>query len=236
MTESPVRITSPRWLRGIATFFLATLVLLEAMLLTVAAQIARLIYPAADPRAPDALALLAIVLVAQAAAVLVACVAIWRTGYGAVEVGPEGLTFTQPGRRRSVPWGRVTRAYVGSRRMLHFEVDGRYWGTRRVLLGRDAAPTVEALRQWLPAGAWMEGAALGRYVLRKAVPAIVAVAIVGALAIRLVDSRLRALASTIPCTRGQSHRTIDAGRHALREASAARRQGAWNELPPPRQT
>jgi hypothetical protein len=207
VTHEALRIASPAPLRVLAAAFVTTLVVLEAVLVFLASHIARLAVPAAaaDPRVREALALLAVVMLAQALGVLVTCLAIWRTAWTTIEAGPAGLVLGYPGRRWPVPWERVTHAYLGGVRILHLEVDGRYWRTWRVSLARDAvAPVLAALEDWLPAGAWTEGPALRRYVLRKAVPLIASLAVVGALAIRFVDTRLREMAARVPCGAGQT--------------------------------
>lgn len=183
------RIESPAWFRRVMLGLIVALVGAEIGLVWTLHRLLTLFAPVpADGRA-GLLGLLGLVTAAQGLACVGAALVAFRVAWTTVDVDEAGLAIQDPFRRWRGPWTEVARVYR-TRGLVALEVAGTAPGRFAVHPGSDAAPAVAALFGRVPSGAALGAAATRWYLARRALPLLVAVVVLGALALRLLDRAL----------------------------------------------
>jgi hypothetical protein len=179
---------TPRFRQAVLLIALG-LAMAEVALFALAWRLGALLEPEADPRAALASILLGSVLTAQAMAVVGLAWTLVAMSRTMLDFDADRLALEHPWRRWTGRWRSVRRAWL-HRGWLALELEGQFrrWYVR---VPAEDEPTVADLGAHLPPGAWLEGAALRRHVLRRLLPVVVGGAVLGGLALAALLGYLR---------------------------------------------
>jgi hypothetical protein len=198
------RIAAPAWFRIGATSVAAALIALEAALFVILVQLTSRI---ANPTCVAGLDILWLVMIPQAVAILAVAGLLTTTAWTTLEYDDTRLVARRPGGSWRGDWRDVRRAW-SRRGMLQLIVPGGW--PRTWLVRPEAAAVVDDVARRVPAGVWLEGAALRRHLARTALVWVVVIGAAGAVVLGLTERRLRDLDAE------QSSASATADRHDLR--------------------
>src|SRR5262245_53291673 len=188
-----VRIAAPQTFRRLALQIALALALAEFGLFFFMSRLGALVEPAASREAALAFIMLGSALTLQAMVVIGLAwtlVAVSRTTVDADDIG---LTLEHPWRRWHGDWWTVRYAWLRGG-WLTFELSGQ-WRRWYVRIAPEDAGSIGRLRQHLPDGTWLEGAALRAHYLRSVLPILLGATGVGGLLLVLALYFLKRSAS-----------------------------------------
>jgi hypothetical protein len=197
------RIESPAWFRMLALGFILALAVAEVGVVAATFEVLGAFSRSAEAAAgfvPERAevarllgALWAVIALQGLATVAIAFV-ILRVATTTIEHDEAGLALRGPLRNWQGPWNAVERVYR-RRGILTVEVGPRWSDRWSVHAGFAPTAAVDALLARVPAGAALDWAAATRLLLRRLLPILVPVAVVGAFVLRALE---RSLALTPP--------------------------------------
>ena len=197
------RIESPAWFRVLALTFILALALAEVGVVAATFEVLHAFARAAGtppempPGRPDVARLLGAlwaVIALQGLVTVGLAFVVLRVATSTIELDDAGLALRGPLRSWQGPWSKVERVYR-RRGILTVEVGPRWSDRWSVHAGFASTAAVDALLARVPSGAALDWAAATRLLLRRLLPILVPVAVVGAFVLRALE---RSLALTPP--------------------------------------